>query len=507
MGEVAAHLAVSKTDFTTHMIVGRRGSGKTLHLRSLQISAINKPDFISIADPGVLLEHTLKAVTLRLGSASPQSVWALLWRRAIFSFLGSLFYAPQKQFQIALISTLSPAIDEKVVRSRFSSIFNCPAIAITPVQYVDTIASRFSRSQDLYNYLTNPLWNEFEGLIAASMHNVAPIFVFIDALDSRAEQFPQLWNDCQQGLFVTIFDILNHSHFGGRLHIMTTIRDAVYRAILRGEGGMNVHGDSHLRILNWGWHETKYFLEKKIEQLSTRVFHNVKRARSEKTLENWLGFDIVANYKRDLIESTEQYIFRHTRALPRDIVMLGNAISREKDQCKSVGRDFTDGHLRKCVENTSRHFGSETIEICTTELLLTRPSISEYSRVLRLANEDIEAMRLSISDMIGEFVTSIGTEIFSKKQLREALQKIYGGDRTTFDHGALQFYRIENVLWRNGMIAYEDYRGSGRKAKWIFEWYTEAEGDLLPSDTERYGFHPCLIDLFGLKNAGADIVY
>jgi hypothetical protein len=109
--------------------------------------------------------------------------------------------------------------------------------------------------------------------------------------------------------------------------------------------------------------------------------------------------------------------------------------------------------------------------------------------------------------MIGEFVTSIGTEIFSKKQLREALQKIYGGDRTTFDHGALQFYRIENVLWRNGMIAYEDYRGSGRKAKWIFEWYTEAEGDLLPSDTERYGFHPCLIDLFGLKNAGADIVY
>lgn len=506
MGEVAPHLAISRTNFSTHVIVGRKGAGKTLHLRNLGIAATDKTDIIAISDPGVLKEHTLKFVAQRLDPSHPHIVWQLLWRRSIFSFLGSLFYAPHKQFAFHAGDTLKPRIDEKVIQNRFAPVFTIPTIAITPVQYVETIASRYSRSQDLYAYLTNPLWAEFENVIAVSMHSAAPIFVFMDALDAQNENFPQLWHDCQYGLFLTIYEILTQAQFGGRLHVMTTVRESVYRAVLRTEHATRFFGDSHLRLLHWGWSETEYFLKKKVQQLNQSALRGSGSRAANSNLEEWLGFDIVANYKRDLAEPALQYILRHTRCLPRDIVIVGNLIAQQKERCKSLGTTFNDGHLRRCIEIASRIFARETIKICVTELLLTRPSVGEYARVLHLSSDDIDIIKPAIHAVIREFVLAIGTEIFTPTQLQQALHNVYTDDKHFFMQGAVPFYRIDHVLWRNGLIAYLDDRGSGKK-KWIFDRYSESESDALPTDTEMYGFHPSVIDLFGIPNSGASFVY
>jgi hypothetical protein len=506
MTEVAPHLAIGRTDLSTHMIVGRKGAGKTLHHRSLSDLAAKKEDIISIKDVGSLKDSTLRHIAQRFDPEIAQSIWATIWRRSIYSFLGSLLYAKHKQFTFHAASTLRPVVDEHTIRARFGAIFTIPSILLTPVQYVETLVSKYSRAQDFESFIFNTLWNEFENIVDISLASAAPIYVFIDSLDGQPELFPRLWHDCQLGLFLTVFEMLSKSHAGGRIHVVTTIRESVYRSILRTQHATNFFSDSHLRRLNWGLKEARHFLERKIQKLPSQEFGNRKLHVKERTLEAWLGFDEVSNLKRRINEPVLQYIMRHTRCLPRDVVIVGNLIAEQKERCESLGTPFTDGYLRRCVEISSHLFAQETLDVCITELLLTRPSLEEYKRVLGLHDDDIIVMKPAIYHAIERFIQLLGTEVVSKQTMVDALKQIYGDGDRFFVHDTVPYYRLDHVLWRNGMIAYQADRGQGKK-RWIFNWYSDATDDLLSQNAERYGLHPALIDKFGLINAGSDIVF
>jgi hypothetical protein len=506
MTGVAPHLAIARTNFSSHMVVGRKGSGKTLHHRSLQDAAKQKGEFISIADSGILSEHTLKSIGLNIGQEAARSTWKLLWRRAIFSFLASMYYAEARQFHFEAAHKLHPFMDASIFKSKFSTIFARPVIELTPLQYIELISSKYRRLQELQSFLQDPAWVEFEAVIQASISSSPPVFLFFDALDTEDFNFPQLWYDCEYGLFMTLFDLLSIFKGGGRVHIVTTVRESVYRAVLRTPHATRYFGDSHLRKLSWGAKETRFFLEQKIAQLPGRLFQKKPVINSDKTLQNWLGFPTVRNNKREIVEPVSQYIIRHTRCLPRDIVIFGNLIFGQMERCSSLGIPFTDGYLRRCVEIGSRLFARESLKICASELLLTRQSINEYQRVLRMREEDIETVRPAMEAMIREFIARIGKEVFTPDELQKILLHIYGDDVPLFEGEGMKANRFDSLLWQHGLIAYWDDRGPG-KGRWIYNWYSDSESEFLPTDATRYGFHPSLIDMIGIRNAGTEFVF
>lgn len=506
MQSVAPTLAINSNNFISRMFVGRKGSGKTFHLRDLQISASQKADCISFDDTRPMPDWVFRNITSAISTDKAELSWQLVWRRAVFSFLASIVYCKMRRVTRSYSSAIRQPMCSDDFFRHFGSIFDPPLTEITPVQYVQIFANKYNEKQgEFRNFLEHKLWVELENVMADIISDAPPIFIFIDALDNDIELIPRLWYDSQLGLYLLIFELLGSHDFGNRLHIMTTVRDVVYRNILRSTHASRLVGDRHMRMLNWGFNDVKYFFLQKIRRIPTMA--NTRRGDAADPLRVWLGIDEVYNPKRRIKEAPLDYILRHTRAVPRDIVIIGNRIIQEKEKCEGLKIDFKGGHLRKCIEDAARLFGNESVNLCASEMLLHEGTSSQYKSILKVNDADIRTIRFGIFQFIKRFVEKIGRERFSREQLDQALSAVYPERLGFFDEAdVLNFDRVDNVLWRNGLIACLDDRGTSRP-HWTYVWYSGTHQNVLPERTKEYGFHPSLIDLWKIENSGGDVVY
>src|SRR5262249_27622857 len=83
----------------------------------------------------------------------------------------------------------------------------------------------------------------------------------------------------------------------------------------------------------------------------------------------WLGRDAIWNRKREILEGCYDYLLRHSRLLPRDIVTLGNAICRLVADCKNnATNEIDEAELRAIVHQSAAAFGEEQLRICASHL-------------------------------------------------------------------------------------------------------------------------------------------
>ncbi|MFB9790277.1 P-loop ATPase, Sll1717 family [Shinella granuli] len=499
MGLAFPSLSIAANRLSTHLIVGRKGAGKTFHWRTLEAAAKSRHEVIAITDNGALSEAAVKALSARAGNLSPDHFWSLVWRRAIFSFLASLFYSTRQHMSFDNVDRLKSVIDKRTFIDRFDDIFSEPLVELTPVKYVEKFSSMEKRHL-FENFIQSDLWVELETVMQASIPENSPIYIFIDAIDAQADTIPQMWHDCQYGLLVTILNLIREMK--GRLHIVATIRDSVYRARVGTEHGTKVVDDNHIRILNWGRRENEYFAREKI--IRSARLKIPSKASINDVMDAWLGFSSIFNKRRGIEENAAQYILRHTRCLPRDVVIVGNEISRELLVCRRTNEKFSPGRLRKAVEACSKLFANESVETCLTEMLVTQHSVEEYARMLRQRPDDSDAIKYHLREEVERFVRLIGKQVFDSNELQSAISSLNGKSNASTHKDTR--YRIDNVFWRNGLIAYKDDRGGG-ESKWIYNWYAVSENENLPSSAKRYGFHPSIADRYMLELTSDELVY
>jgi hypothetical protein len=70
--------------------------------------------------------------------------------------------------------------------------------------------------------------------------------------------------------------------------------------------------------------------------------HFLGNPKKGKTLTALLGRETIKNSSRDTLEPVEQYLLRHTRLLPRDIIILGNRLCEEIQKAKRFSPDPQD---------------------------------------------------------------------------------------------------------------------------------------------------------------------
>jgi hypothetical protein len=480
-------LAMSSEDRTVRVIVGRKGSGKTVYLRRLQAYADREASLYA-DDIQQSLPQTESVVNF-CQQFPPEILtekWIELWRCAILaSAITHILYHRD------LRDKVSPETAE-TLKKDYSTIL--PSGYRTPVSAYSQV-TRIIDSNRTYNainaHLNNDAWNQVEWLLGDELARFPPLCFYIDAVDEDFENAPMYWLRCQLGLFYAVMRMLRDTRLGGRLHITICIRDIVLAAVLRSEHKTRYIREPHIRVLKWNLPAIAHFLNQKISGLPIDYFMGNVEAKG-KTLASWLGRDLIRNTPRKIEEPVQQYLLRHTRLIPRDVITLGNALCEAVAQFKYFGKKNWDEVVRKVVHDNARIFGDEQLEICSKQISSdTMPSGAGRHRFSEVYTGGSE-YQMGVSAEMKQLIAAIGKDRFSRRELdagRKIAAELFGSDCDPFA-----------ALWQNGLLGYVT---KIRKAeRQIF--FTEERMDefQLPIDRDQYVFHSCVIDSTGIKSIG-----
>ncbi len=289
-----------------------------------------------------------------------------------------------------------------------------------------------------------------------------------------------------------------------------------------------------IRLLEWNLDAIRYLLRAKIDQLPHRFY--LGDPTQQTPLTAWLGIDRVWNEKRKVAENLESYLLRHTRLIPRDIIILLNLLHAQASGAKAESRDLSQERLRQVVAEAARLFGTEQLAIAGNQLAIGDmpveaadddyvetytgqhpegvrgeskdapgiqfdPSVGRYMyRGLDVYSGDNPVLQAAAAyqggmiDHLSALIRSIGVDRFGPKKFAQAMKtadELFPGGRAL------------SVLWQNGLLGYTD----GPLATGAPVFYSATHTDPLDIATDRRGYvlHPCLIDALGIKSHGAPI--
>jgi hypothetical protein len=281
-------------------------------------------------------------------------------------------------------------------------------------------------------------------------------------------------------MFSETMRMLRDPRLGGRRHIVTCIRDIVLSTVYRDEHAPRYHGEPHIRVLSWGRGSIEVLLRHKLRRLPPA--YQMAPAASEDVLYNWLGATTVHNERRGIDEQVMDYLLRHTRLIPRDVVSLGNALCQEVLRQRALGHDrLPEGALRRIVSQSAKRFGNSQLAQCANQIAADmmpgNAALYGYAEGYVSSQEYAQTVQRELRDIIG----LVGVDRFGYKDLmtlRNAGDEMFDGHTD-----------VPSVLWQNGLLGYAERPN-------VHRFYSLADIDEfeVPEDVEEYAFHPVVID-------------
>jgi hypothetical protein len=480
-------LATPADDATGRVIVGRLGAGKTVYLRRLRDFQARQ-DSVYADQPQQNLPSTEAIV--KACQWFPERFltekWMQLWSRAVLSSLAThLLTAPDLRQHVATEQAES-------IRHDYGSLlgdFRRPRSIYSELR---AIINGQNSARQLTAYLDQGAWDDLEDVLAEVLRTCPPVFFYLDAVDEEFSHAPMYWLRCQKGLFYQVMRFLRDPRLGGRLHIVISIRDIVMSSVYRSEHAPRYHDEPHIRVLGWSREAVEYLLEEKLRRLDRQ--HVMGAGDHAGPVEAWLGTPVVRNEARGVHEKVTDYLLRHTRLIPRDVVSLGNALCAEIARQKAAGRsELSQADLRRVVARLSKRFGDSQLAQASNQIAAdTMPSDAARQGYSEVYTSTVEYLA-GIDQQVREIIRQVGVDRFSRPEL-ELLQL---QAEEAFE-GATNF---PSVLWQSGLLGYVEKDGEAH-------FYSQADMDQfdIPLDMDDYVFHPCLIDSVRIRGVG-DPVY
>ncbi|HEX2807399.1 MAG TPA: hypothetical protein VHN80_14635 [Kineosporiaceae bacterium] len=480
-------LATRADDSKVRVIAGKLGAGKTVYMRRLQdFQSHNGSVFADTPQQNLpKTEVIVKACQWFSGQVLVEK-WMQIWERAILRSLAShLLLRPELRQQIPeeLRAELADSFGRLLGESRRPrSIYS---------QVRDMINGHHTAHQ-LSVYLDDPLWDDVEDILGEMLTHCRPVYFYLDAVDEEFSHAPMYWLKCQEGLFYQVMRLLRDHRFGGRLHVVIAVRDIVMSSVYRSEHAPRYYNEPHIRVLSWDRSALIYLLGDKLRRLPPSFL--MRRPTDGVTVCDWLGLPTVTNEWGGK-ERVEDYLIRHTRMIPRDVISLGNELAEEVFRQRRAGRDrLPEAVLREVVARCAKRFGDSQLAQCanqvSSDLLPSHAALHSYSELYTSTQMYIR----TVGDEMRSILRLIGTVRFPRSEL-EGLREI----ANPYFEGATD---VGSVLWLNGMLGYVDVDGRER-------YY--ALGDIeefqLPPDVDTYVVHPCLARSIGLAVPGLAAVH
>ena len=479
-------LATRASDATVRVIAGRLGAGKTVYIRRLR-SYQEQSESVYVGQ----LQQSHPSTELVVKACQWFKMrdltekWMQMWNRAILRSLATTLVARE---------TLRPYVShgqaEMIKRDygRLLEDFQRPRSIYSELRAI--IYGR-STAHQLTTYLEDPAWDDLEDVLSEILRTCPPIFFYIDAVDEDFSRAPMYWLRCQEGLFYQVMRLLRDARLGGRLHVVICVRDVALSSIYRSEHAPRYHNEPHIRVLNWTRESIEYLLLDKLKKLDRSFFMDGEGYAP--TVGSWLGTSFIYNEKRGIDEEILDYLLRHTRLIPRDIVSLGNALCQEILRQKAAGRsEFPPSVLRQVVSRSAKRFGDSQLaqsgNQVAADMMPAHAALRHFSEYYTATMEYVGGVDRQIRDIIRE----VGGDRFSRQQLESMKRR-----------GEEEFEGSTNllaVLWQNGLLGYEDTDGQA-------QFYSLADMDEfdMPTDAGSYVFHPCVLDSARIHGVGPPV--
>src|SRR6266508_2853428 len=476
-------LATRADDATSRVIVGRLGAGKTVYLRRLRsFQAQQESVYADQPQQDPPSTETIVKACQWFPEQFLTEKRMQIWKRAVLNSLATHVLAHRD---------LRHYVSQEQAESiRYEYGFLVGEFRRPRSIYAEltSIVNGQNSGRQLTAYLDDPAWEDLEDVLAEILRTCPPIFFYLDAVDEEFSHAPMYWLRCQKGLFYQVMRFLRDPRLGGRLHIVISIRDIVMSSVYRSEHAPRYHDEPHIRVLTWSRESVEYLLLEKLRRLNPTYF--MASGRYAHPVEAWLGTPVVHNEARGVHERVTDYLLRHTRLIPRDVVSLGNAICAEILRQKAAGRsELSQKDLRRVVARASKRFGDSQLAQASNQIAAdTMPKNAArhgYSEVYTSTMEYLAG----IDQQVREIIREVGYDRFSREELE--LMKLRADKK--FDSTT----SFPSVLWQNGLLGYVEAGGAAR-------FYSHADmGQFdLPTAADNSVFHPCVIDSVRIRGVG-----
>ena len=484
-----ADLASPANDRSARLIVGKKGVGKTIYLKRFHDDSQREK---SVYTPG-RIQHDVPATedVIRVCELYPASLaaegWRWIWTRAILRALVSHILCVHE-----LERRLHP--DEVASLERdYTSILRRTPRTRSVYGEARAIATQATSRDRLARELRHPDWDDLEEHLGEILAALPPICFYLDSVDEQFGSAPLYWLQCQKGLCNAVLELFRDPRFGNRLHVVVSVRDLVRSSLMSGEHATRHAGARHIRVLEWDHPTIRYFLHEKIRRLPAAFLMD----RDADAVPGWLGRDELYNPARGVTEDLEDYLLRHTRQIPRDVVQLGNQLSDAVAKAKGRGEQtVSDEALRRAVGVVSKLCADEQIAVCANHLASdTMPPDAGRRGFSGFYTSDIYSQ--GVQGEICELIRAVGIDRFPMARLKTALANVQGDILRS--HG-----NPIQVLWLNGLLGYDPPNQSQRRSH--FYGAVDVADYELPEDLKSYVFHPIVGHKVRIDAAGVEPV-
>lgn len=468
----------------TRVLVGGKGSGKTVLLRILQANA--RRDSSRYVAGSISIKPPQTSSVIRFCESVPAGAlaeaWEGGWRCAILrSLVSHVLCTPE------LLARLATK-DMERLQADYGGLVPTYREPRSIYAELSEIIGRADSRGSLLARLHDPRWEDLETLFDRILERMPPIYFFVDAIDEKFEEAPAHWRHCQRGLFDSVISYMRSQVFGERLHIVISIRDSVYYSALRSEHRTR-YLDARILRLHWDLERLRELLAKKVDQLPESLRRGSIEAQDP--VERWLGVTTIKNHKRERDEAVFSYLRRHMRPAPRDFVVLGNDLcDRLRVAVSPVGVETL---VRLAVAHVAGEIGRESLHICAAQIAADMLPSHAATHGYEDAYVATSEYRMSIVDRLASLVRG---HLPGDRFKGVFLQKLDAAARECF-HWDID---VPSALWQIGLIGYVD---SSDKRETHRFWFTGgSQSATLPTHCSEYVLHPSLIDALSIDSKG-----
>ncbi len=458
------------------VIVGAKGSGKTVYLRKIQSILKHRYDEIKtgiyvddIVEQNMNCTESVIAFCDFYEKTTLSEKWTQAWKIAILTSISHKVIYDQK------LESYSNLEEKQAIRNflksgglLFDSIFSV-------YQCMSAILNTFNTENKMNSFLKKTCWTEIYNIIQKVIRTFPPMYIFLDAIDIEYERAPMHWTSCQKGLFYALMAFLQDYIYGEKLHLIMSLRDNVFTALLASENSTKFSRESHIFSLSWDESSIKEFLSRKIDKLSDCYFY---LSGVEKTLTSWLGIDTLTNENNE-IEKIEQFILRHTRLVPRDIINICNGLAPLNEQ-RAINPELNASQwIKEIVLKESEKIGEELITICAKNIKINAMPINiaqyECSDIYTSDKYYAKGTSARLLEILSQYKNTPMT-FNTIENMNSDANIVFGKD-----------IHLSDILWQNGAVGFVDDNETVHFYAQKFHGAT-----LLPRNKKRYVFRSCV---------------
>lgn len=187
-------IAISDSDRNIRLIVGKKGSGKTVYLRRLQDSAKKEESiFASKIAQDIPTTNSVMGFCQMFDTEKVTEAWQSAWRVALI--LSALSHVICKRFFSTHVDT--NGLSTKL--SRYGELIPNYTVERSPYSELKDIIAKFRTSSQFWTFAQDSAWDDIQTILGTCLKTCPPLFLYLDASDDEFAHAPMDWHRSRKG--------------------------------------------------------------------------------------------------------------------------------------------------------------------------------------------------------------------------------------------------------------------------------------------------------------------